>query len=98
MLQNQLAAASDYEILDSLRDRITVLQTSIPNIINYLFEAYGELSSDELYQKEDEVYPNRPVLIIFNEILNLKDLFELTGSVFNKSTMICLGYSIVNRA
>ena len=79
------------------------LQDSISNIIIYLFKEYGELSPDELFQKEDEVKnfvydPNQPVSVIFNEIMNLKDLFELTGSVLNESTMIRLGYAILNRA
>ena len=103
-LRNQLASAFDYEILDGLRDRITnTLHTSIPNIIKYLFKEYGELSPDELFQKEDEVKAfvydaSQPVSIVFNEIMTLRDLFELTGSVLNESTMIRIGYTILNRA
>ena len=103
-LRNQLEAAFDYEVLDGLRDRVTnTVQTSIPNVINYLFEEYGELSPDQLFQKEDEVKnfvydPNQPVSVVFNEIINLQDLFELTGSTLNESTMVRLGYAILNRA
>ena len=103
-LRNQLEAAFDYEVLDGLRDRVTnTVQTSIPNIINYLFEEYGELSPDQLFEKEDEVKnfvydPNQPVSVVFNEIINLQDLFELTGSTLNESTMVRLGYVILNRA
>ena len=103
-LKNQLTAAFDYDILDGLRDRTTnTLKNTIPQIIKYLFEEYGELSPEELLQKEDSVKnyvydPNLPVSTIFNEILNLKDLYELTGSILQESDMIRYGYTILNRA
>ena len=65
-------------------------------LLTYLFEEYGWLSPDELFQKEDKVKnfvydPNQSVSVLFNEILKLKDLFELIGSVLNEFTIICLG-------
>ena len=103
-LRNQLTNAFDFEIFDGLRDRTTnVINQPIPTIIKYLFEEYGELSPEELLQKEDEVkqytYDTTfPVSSVFNEILHLKDLYELTGSTLSEDRMIRLAYSILGRA
>ena len=102
-LKNQLENAFDYDILDGLRHRVSnTITDPIPTVIKYLFEEYGELSPDELVQKEDEVknysYDTAlPVSNVFNEILHLKDLHELTGSMLAEDTMIRLGYIILNR-
>ena len=102
-LKNQLENAFDYDILDGLRNRVSnTITDPIPTVIKYLFEEYGELSPDELVQKEDEVknysYDTAlPVSNVFNEILHLQDLHELTGSTLAEDTMIRLGYIILNR-
>ena len=103
-LRNQLAAAFNFEILDALRDRTSnTLQSTIPEIITYLFEEYGELSPDELLEKEDEVKayvydPSQPVSVIFNEIMTLRDMYELTGATLSEAQMMRIAYTILNRA
>ena len=55
-LHNQLTTAFDYNILDGLRNHITnTVTSSIPAIIKYLFEEYGELAPDDLLAKEDDI-------------------------------------------
>ena len=102
-LKNQLINAFDYEILAGLRNRTTNnIDHSIPTIIKYLFEEYGELSPEELQQKEDDVKnyvydTTLPVSAVFNEIEHLQDLHDLTGSTLPEATMIRLGYIILNK-
>ena len=103
-LRNQLTTALDYDILDGLRDRITNTVTStIPAIIKYLFEEYGELAPDDLLAKEDNIKnyvynPALPVSVVFNEIIGLKDLYKLAATTLGKDVMIRLGYVILNWA
>ena len=55
-LRNQLTAAFDYGILDSLRDKNThTIAASILAIIQFFFEEYGDLSSDDLLLEEDSI-------------------------------------------
>lgn len=103
-LRNLLTSAFDYDVLDTLRDRIThTITCPIPEIIQFLFEEYGDLSPDDLLTKEDTIKnyvydPSLPVSTVFNEIIGLKDLYELTGSTLEDAAMIRIGFSILNRA
>ena len=79
------------------------LQSSISDIITYLFEEYGELSPDELLAKEDEVKAyvydtSQPVSVIFNEIMTLRNMYELAVTTLSEATMMRIAYSILNQA
>ena len=95
--------AFDYEILDGLCDHVTNTNNHpIPDIIKYLFEEYGELSPGKLHQKEDNVKnfsydPIFPVSVVFDEIMHLQDLHELTGSTLSEASMMRLAYIILNK-
>ena len=56
-----------------------------------------------MLEKEDEVKayvydPSQPVSVIFNEIMTLRDMYELTGATLSEAQMMRIAYTILNRA
>ena len=102
-LRQQIIKAVDSEYLDALRNSETdMIQESIPEIILYLTKTYGNVSPQEISDKEDElkgfVYdPQQSVDVVFNKIKSFADLEDLLGDKVSDSKLVNYAYLIFNR-
>ena len=83
VLRQQLIEAIEPEYLEALRDPITyMIQDPIPNIISFLQETFGQITPQELADREEEIKnfaydPTKPVDVVFNKITQYRDLCAL---------------------
>ena len=103
-LRQQLIEAIEAEYLEALRDPITyMIQKPIPEIIEFLQTTYGQITPQELADREDAlkntVYdPSRPVDLIFNQITKFKELCELCHNTKTDVQLVQLAYLIFNKS
>ena len=88
-LIQQVLQAIDGKYLSALRNRVT---GQIPNdtrsIMSYLFRVYGQITPAQLQDKEDTVKNfnysmDEPIDSLFNEVEDLQELGELSGTPYS---------------
>ena len=80
---------SDYELyLKRFRDRATgILTHNIPDILEYLFINYGEVTDEEVIDMSDKLKSmvfdiTQPIVVLYNEIQDLQDLADAAKNTF----------------
>ena len=102
-LRQQLIKAIETEYLEALRDPITyMIQKPIPEIIEFLQMTYGQITPQELADREgalkNSIYdPSKPVDLIFNQITKFKELCELCHNTKTDVQLVQLAYLIFNK-
>ena len=102
-LIQQINGAIEAKYLRALRNPVTQkINKTIPQIFAYLFEAYGDVSPEELADLKDKVqkltYPiTEPVDTVFAEIDDLANLSRLAKSPLTEQQKIDFGYLILQR-
>ncbi len=102
-LRQQLVEAISSEYLEALRDPITqMILSPIPDIIAFLQESYGQITPQELADREDALKnlsydPSKPVDLAFNKITQFKDLCELCKNQKTDTQLVQLAYLIFIR-
>ena len=100
-LVQQIVAAIEPKYLRALRDVHThKINKTVPEILRYLFNTYGDVSPLELKQLRDQVEamvfdPTEPVNTIFVEIDDLDTIAEMAENPFNESQKIDMAYLIL---
>ena len=103
-LRQQLIEAVDPEYLEALRDPITyMIQEPIPTIIDFLQEVFGQITPQELADREETLKnftydPIKPVDIVFNKITQFKDLCSLCKNDKTEPQLVQLAYIIFNKS
>jgi len=103
-LRNQIIEAIDKDYLDALRNNHTdMINDSIPEIFDYLTENYGQITEQELSDKEDELKnltynPTTSVDSVFNKINWFQDLCNLSNNKKTDRQLVQLAYIIFNRS
>ena len=103
-LRNQIIEAIDKDYLDALRNNHTdMINDPIPDIFDYLTTNYGQITEQELSDKEDAlktlVYdPTQPVDTVFNKINWFQDLCNLCNNQKSDRQLVQLSYIIFNRS
>ena len=99
----QIIAALDAKFLKALRDPITnKITRSIPDILTYLFNAYGYVTPTELYELKNKVETmqfsaNEPVDTLTTEIDDLADIADLAESPISDRQRVDMGYLVLQR-
>ena len=76
---------------------------SIPDIFEYLFETYGDITPQELRHLTTQVEtmtfpPSEPVDTLFTEIDDLAMISELAKAPMTEQQMINMGYLLIQQA
>ena len=102
-LTQQFVAAVEPKYLKALRDPITnKINRTIPEILAHLFNAYGHVTAQELYDLKQKVEtmhfsPTEPIDTLITEIDDLADIAELAGSPITDRQRVDMGYIILQR-
>ena len=79
-----------------------MINESIPEIFQYLQENYGQITEEQLIEKEDEVHqyiydPQLPVDKVFSKITLFQDLCIITNNDHTDKQLVQMAYLIFNR-
>ena len=102
-LIQQIVAAVEPKYLKALRDPVTnKINRTIPDILSHLFNAYGHVTAQELYDLKHKVetmnfQPTEPVDTLITEIDDLADIAELAGSPITDKQRVDIGYIVLQR-
>jgi len=97
----QIISAIEPKYLKAIRNPITnKITKSIPEIFEYLFDTYGDVSPQELRMLKAQVEslnfpPNEPVDTIFTEIDELATISELARAPMSEQQKIHMGYLLL---
>ena len=100
-LIQQIVAAVEPKYLKALRTPGTnKITKTIPEIFDYLFDTYGDVSPQELRMLTTQVEaltfpPNEPVDTIFTEIDNLATIAELARAPMSEQQKINMAYLLL---
>ena len=80
-----------------------MINNTIPEIFDYLTETYGQITEQELSDKEDEIKnltynPTTPVDTVFNKINWFQDLCNLSNNKKTDRQLVQLSYIIFNQS
>ena len=101
ILIQQIINAVEPKYLKPLRDSVTnKLNQSIPNILQYLFDTYGDVSPQEFltlrHQLETMTFdPQDPVDVIFTEIDELAEVADAIGDPLTDVQQTKIGYVVL---
>ena len=101
ILVQQIINAVEPKYLKPLRDAVTnKLNRSIPAILQYLFDTYGDVSPQEFINLRHQVEtmsfdPQDPVDVVFTEIDDLAEIAEAIGDPLTDVQQTKLGYVIL---
>jgi hypothetical protein len=99
----QIVAAINTKYLKALRNTVTnKITASIPQIFTHLFDAYGDITPQELRELRQQVEnytftPTEPVDSVFAEIDDLSDMSTIARSPITQQQKIDYGYLILQR-
>ena len=102
-LKQQILKAIEQEWLLAITDRHTQSLTgTVAQILEFLFETYGYVSTAMLESKEERLkvldyHPRQPVDLIFNTIEDLADYAEMANTPFSQGQIIGKAYSKFNK-
>ena len=102
-LKTQLCNAVEPEFLDDLRNVHTYAITEdIPTIMNHLTDMYGDLSYQDLQNKEDDLRayaydPSTPVDAVFNKVRDFGDISQLAKNKKTDTQLIALAFTIFQK-
>ena len=97
----QIVGAIEPKYLRALRDQKTnKISKTIPEILKYLFDTYGDVSPRELQQLRNQVEnivfdPSEPVDTIFSEIEDLETIAEIAENPLSERQKIDMAYLIL---
>ena len=101
-IENQIIEANDERYVKTLVDRTTrTIQRIIPKILNFLFvDRYGQIEDEDLREKEEENKELRyelvdPIVNVFNEIEDLRDLGVAADNEYSEQNFLKFGLSII---
>ena len=100
-LIQQIVSALEPKYLRALRNPVTgKITKTIPEIFEYLFDTYGDVSPQELRMLTSQVEaltfpPNEPVDTIFAEIDELGTIAELAKAPMSEQQKINMGYLLL---
>ena len=102
-LKQQIVKAVEQQWLLPITNRHSQSLTgTIAQILEFLFDTYGYVSTSMLENKENEFremdyHPRQPVDIIFNIIEDLVDYAEMANAPYSENQTIAMAYSKFNK-
>ena len=87
--------------LESLVNKDTqLIQDEIPTLLQFLFNAYGKVPSEEGKQKETELIitafnPADPMIILYNPIEKLRKMAEAANIEYTENQILNIGLMVI---
>ena len=100
-LKKQLAEAMPELYLKRFRNRQTnTLTASIPDILEYLFQNYGDISDTDLSEAEKSLKEKmfditQPMIVLYNAIQDLQDLAIAANNAYSDKQLVAIGIQII---
>lgn len=100
-LLKQLSEAIPELYLKRFRSRHTnTLTASLPVILAYLFQTYGDISEEELTSADETLKAKvfditQPIEVMYNEIQDLQDLATAANNAYSDKQLVSLGIHLV---
>ena len=100
-LQRHIQDAIEEKYLESLVNEDTqLLQEDVPTVLEYLFDTYGKIPSEEVKQKETDIraltfQPADPMILLFNPIEKLKTMGESAGIPYSEQQLLDMGLTVL---
>ena len=100
-LQRHVQDAIDDKYLESLVDKDTqLIQDNIPTVLQFIFNAYGKIPSEEVKQKETELRttafnPSDPMIILCNPIKKLRKMAEAANIAYTENQILDIGLTLI---
>ena len=93
-----LLEAFDEEYIQALRDATDMINVSIPTIMDYLVNLYGQITPEQFWELKKEmeelIYdPMLPIDILFNKIEFFADLADFASKFFSNNEKIWSGFN-----
>ena len=102
-LKQQILKAIEQQWLLAITDRNSQSLTgTIAQILEFLFDTYGYVSTTMLEKKEEglrelDYHPRQPVDIVFNTVEDLVDYAEMANTPYSQAQIIGMAYTKFNR-
>ena len=101
-LKNQLIAAFDEDYVQALRDANDIISLDIPQMIEYLVKAYGQIRPEEFRSMKTEVEdyifdPLLPIDVLFNKLEFFLDVADIVSKTVPDAKKVDIIYIILNR-
>ena len=100
-LLRHIQDAIEDKYLESLIDEDTqLLNEEIPDVLQYLFETYGKVPSEEVKQREIEVramtfHPADPMILLYNAVEKLKTMGESADIAYTEPQLLDIGLTVI---
>ena len=100
-LKKQLADALPELYLKRFRNRHTnTLTNTLPVVLDYLFQTYGEITDEELKLVEDNLKSRvfditQPMAVMYNELQDLQDLATAANNAFSDKQFVNIGIQLI---
>ena len=103
-LKQQIVAAVESQYIEALRNLVTgKLDGTIYEVIRHLFDVYGHITPQTLYEQEQKVQqmvydPQHPINGVFTVVNELANYVEAAQTPFSQPQCINLAYKILNHS
>ena len=100
-LQRHIQDAIEDKYLETLvNDDTQLIQDDIPTVLDYLFDLYGKVPSEEVKQKEAEIrtmayHPADPMILLYNPIEKLKKMAEAAAIPYTTDQLLDIGLTVI---
>ena len=103
ILIQQIVDATDPKFLTAIKDPVThQITLSLPDIIDHLFDNYGDVTAEELRDLREQVeqlpyQPAEPVDTIFTKIDTLAEVAKIAKRALTEQQKINIAYLILQK-
>ena len=93
--------AIEEKYLESLVDKDTqLIQDDTPTVLQFLFNAYGKVPSEELKQKDTELRimafnQADPMIILYNPVEKLRKMAEAANIAYTENQNLDIGLTVI---
>ena len=100
-LQRHIQDAIEDKYLETLVNEDTqLIQDDIPAVLEYLFDLYGKVPSEEVKQKEAKIramsfHPADPLILLHNPIEKLKKLAKAASIPYTRDQLLDIGLTVI---
>ena len=93
-------AIKDKYLKSLVNDDTQLINKDVPTVLTYLFDVYGQIPSEEVKQKEAEIWamvynPADPLILLFNPVEKLEKLGIAAKIEYTEKQLLDIGLTII---
>lgn len=93
-------AIEDKYLKSLINEDTQLIQDDIPMVLQYLFDNYDKVPSEEVKQKETEIqtmtfHPADPMILLYNPIKKLQKMAEAADITYTESKILDIGLTVI---